>query len=245
MRFNKYGTHVIIAPHVDDEVIGCYSLLKSGAVEKVIYITDFDELTFERKAEAVAAGEMFSFTPVFCSMAEIENHVNTSSKFHSNIYLPNIADNHPHHKAVNRYVRCNKIFIHNTFNYYSIDMNKYPELLKPEAIEGKMQALKTLYPSQVPLFESDAKYYLFESIVSDEGNYTVDLLTDTPVRRVSVTYDGTTSIAELTSKLYDAILDSRCSTIEEAVALCRTLFPNTKVLNIQAFGISYDWSDNA
>ena len=52
----------ILAPHVDDELIGCFTRLQNRSIDHVIY---FFELTPERKKEAKAAAEHFGFIPIF------------------------------------------------------------------------------------------------------------------------------------------------------------------------------------
>lgn len=236
-----HSNQIVIAPHVDDEVIGCYSLLASGNIEKVIYITDFQEVTEERKSEAYSASKMFGFIPVFCTLASIRDHI----RLNSTLYIPNIGDSHPHHKAVSKYIRSSSILSSSDFMYYSIDMNKSPNLLSPEDRVSKLNALQKLYPSQAALFESDAKYYLFESIIPEDGSYTVDLLTPTSVDRVTITYDGT-PVEELTKKLHEALVELCSDKFEDIVKLCHILFPETNVLNIYCRnGLSYTWSSNA
>ena len=34
--------NIILAPHVDDEVIGCYQLLVKGEIDKIVYFYDLD-----------------------------------------------------------------------------------------------------------------------------------------------------------------------------------------------------------
>lgn len=241
LMYERPKNQMIIAPHVDDEVIGCYSLLAAGNIEKVIYITDFEELTTDREAEALAASKMFGFTPIFCTLDTVHHH----TRLNSVLYIPNINDNHPHHKAVNKYIRSRRGFGGSDLIYYSIDMNRSPTLLSPEDRASKLNALQKLYPSQSALFESDAKYYLFESIEPEDGHYTVDLHTTTSVERVTITYDGR-PIDELTEELHAAILGLRPTKFEDVVRLCHVLYPNTKVLNIRYYnGLNYTWSSNA
>jgi len=139
----------ILSPHVDDEVIGCFRLLENGEVEKVHY---FFELTIERRTEAMASARFFNFTPVF--------HENSFPKFDSNIHIliPNINDNHIHHKILNRKYRA-----HPLVTFYSVDMNVNFDVLAPKEQNKKQYCLKTLFPTQKQLFDKDEKYWLFES----------------------------------------------------------------------------------
>ena len=157
--------NVIIAPHVDDEVIGCYELLAANSIDKVIYITDFGEVTEPRKLEALACADRFKFKAIFCSLSEVNQHLLRNC----NVYVPSIKDLHPHHKHVN-------VFIHQmpcrpkvNLQFYSVEMNFAPRLLDEDVRTAKLDALTTLFPSQAALFNSDAKYWLFESIRDIDG----------------------------------------------------------------------------
>lgn len=142
---------IILAPHVDDEVIGCYRLLAQGIVSDVVY---FEDLTPERIEEAWAAADYFGFNPHF-GASELNTLPDRDSK---TFYAPNVSDLHPHHKYVNVMA---KRLLHS--RYYSVDMNVPFDVLTEEEQEGKKQALLTLYPSQRKLLESNDAYHLFES----------------------------------------------------------------------------------
>ena len=157
--------NIIIAPHVDDEVIGCYELLAANSIDKVIYITDFGEVTGPRKLEALKCAVRFKFKAIFCTLADIDQHLVPNC----NVYVPSIKDLHPHHKLVNLFVHrlpCrSKLYM----KFYSVEMNFAPRLLDENVREAKLDALTTLFPSQAALFNSDAKYWLFESIRGMDG----------------------------------------------------------------------------
>lgn len=143
---------VILAPHVDDEVIGCYRLLEAGRVSDVFY---FYDLTNARKEEALRVADYFGFTAHF-----------ESSDFPTDkiFYVPNIADQHPHHKELNIYSRslsCQK-------RYYSIDMNVKFDVLPVHVMASKLAVLHEFYPSQRKLFDKDDKYHLFESDLASD-----------------------------------------------------------------------------
>ena len=147
---------VILAPHVDDELIGCYSVLNQQQDIQVIY---FYELDAVRKAEALNASVFFNFAASFDGY----NAVIDSDAI---VYAPNIADTHPHHKAVNRYAKS----LSNEKIYYSVDMNRdYSVLCEYDQI-AKLSLLNDLYPSQAKLFDSDAKYHLFEDNAQDDSS---------------------------------------------------------------------------
>jgi len=141
----------IIAPHVDDEAIGCWSYLAAGRVTEVIYLF---ELTATRRAEAQAAAREFGFNPVFSTGTLPE--VRTDAF----VLLPSITDSHPHHQQANRHYRN----LPNAKQFYQVDMQAGKTVLGGGAAGLKKQALDRLYPSQKALWATDASYYLFENI---------------------------------------------------------------------------------
>ena len=150
MPTTQAKNNVIFAPHIDDEMIGCWRLLNEKSVSRVYY---FNDLTAQRRCEAIDVGQYYDFEPIFVfpnTVIELE--------WEDILWLPNIKDAHPHHKAVN--YRGKKY--PNRKSYYSIDMNvEFDVLTETEQIK-KREAL-SMYPSQSKLLESDDKYWLFES----------------------------------------------------------------------------------
>ncbi len=154
---------VIFAPHIDDELIGCYTYLMSGLVRTVYY---FFDVTQERIQEA-------------CNLQhklKVEYNINYDIKFTAipniieldkddTILVPNINDTHPQHKLVNLYAKKN---YKNKKLYYSIDMNVRKKVLLQYQRDIKKELLKS-YPSQQNLLESDDKYFLFESVLKTDS----------------------------------------------------------------------------
>jgi hypothetical protein len=143
--------YVILAPHVDDEVIGCYSLLQRGLVTDVYY---FFDLTPERQKEAQKCAELFSFNPHFDgSVGKIP-----ADRI---VMVPNVHDNHTQHREI--FYLAQKI--QNEKRYYSVDMNNSPDVLNRAMAANKKDVLSMLFPSQSKLLE-DEKYHLFEQLTS-------------------------------------------------------------------------------
>ena len=140
---------VILAPHVDDELIGCFRQLSRGVVNDVFYFFDLDT---ERKIEAERTAQAFGFTPHFKFEEKLLDK-------NATLYVPNIADWHPDHKAVNYLAKS----LPNPKRYYSVDMNTIFDLLSPAMQSFKKRMLLELYPSQEKLLGSNDKYFLFES----------------------------------------------------------------------------------
>lgn len=147
---------VIFAPHIDDELIGCYPYLSARLVSHVYY---FYELTPDRVIEALNCADRFEFIPVF-----MESDTEITLQKDTTILAPSIYDLHPDHKKVNRLART----FNNQKKYYSVDMNNGFEVLPPDAQANKKSALFALYPSQHALFANE-KYYLFQHFKDDES----------------------------------------------------------------------------
>ena len=151
--------YIIFAPHVDDEMIGCWTLIRDKLVQTVYYFNDLDE---SRKEEAITASKAFDFEVNFDKdYPKIDEDMI--------LLVPNIRDAHPHHKIVNYRVRT--LYPKNKKQYYSIDMNHKIMLL--DDYTDKLDALLKYYPSQSVLL-NDGKYFLFESIQdTDVSRYTL------------------------------------------------------------------------
>jgi len=153
---------VIFAPHVDDEMIGCWSLLTSFQVSEVCY---FFELTSERRTEAQYVANSYGFKATFVDESE---HEKLKFPVGTTILVPNINDNHVDHKYINRLAKT--CYAQNyDIEYYSVDMNTKHVVLSNEQRKLKENDLKRFYLSQLPLFANE-KYFLFESIVKDDSN---------------------------------------------------------------------------
>lgn len=140
--------NVILAPHVDDELIGCFRILEEKTVSDVYY---FYDLTNERKEEALYCASKYGFNAHFLWMNDIP--------VDKTVYVPNIHDTHPHHKTVNYISRS----LPNKKRYYSVDMNVPFDVLNTNDQEIKLNELLDTFPSQKKLILKDEKYSLFES----------------------------------------------------------------------------------
>lgn len=148
--------NVILAPHVDDEMIGCWSLFANGQVSYVVY---FEDLTAERKEEAKHMQQIMGVKHI--SFEGFDFIVEPDMM----LYVPNIADAHPSHKMVNHWAKKHN----NPKKYYSVDMNVPFVVLDDIDQKDKRGMLTLCYPSQSKLFEND-KYWLFESIMDDDSD---------------------------------------------------------------------------
>lgn len=143
-------TTVILAPHIDDEIIGCWSVMNEPLLQ-VIY---FYEVDATRRAEAENAGRALGFTPHFVLPPKIVNEMLDKA---TKVYVPSRWDHHEHHRQINQAYR------EKATHFYSVDMVNARTLPQQE-MKAKYSALSTYYRSQQSLWTYDAKYYLFESI---------------------------------------------------------------------------------
>lgn len=131
--------HIIFAPHLDDEILGCYSILSQ--IDLIVYFTrDYRE-------ELIKTNDKYIYHEDFNPNSIIPSDT---------IYLPSKFDYHPMHTMVRKFghtLVCNKM-------YYSIEMN-VPWLEEELDPKGKQQAFNTLYPNED--MHND-KYFLFKSI---------------------------------------------------------------------------------
>jgi len=146
----------IIAPHPDDEIIGCFSLIKKNEIGKILYLNSEKE----RMSLARKFCKDFGIPCKFIS----ENSLMSYKFSDKEIYLiPYIVDRHPLHRLVNIIVSLKA----RNKGYYTTDMNsEFIHELKDSSQE-KRQMLDKYYPDQKSLWDSDWKYFLFEGIVYD------------------------------------------------------------------------------
>lgn len=148
--------NVILAPHPDDELIGCFSELEQYSVRKVIFFFDCTDV---RKKEIDQCAAHYGFEVQYASPSETLDLESSDI-----VFAPNINDSHPQHKLVNRLAKK----LPNKKKYYSVDMNGKYQVLSPSNRTKKKHFLDKFYPSQKQLL-SNEKYHLFESIVDDDS----------------------------------------------------------------------------
>ena len=149
----EHKGHVIIAPHPDDEIIGCYEILvKENPV--IIYVGDIEN---ERREEAL----------------KLKNYTNISMQLFLNsvpppflndkvtLYFPDPStETHPKHRmwgAIGEQILRQGINV----IFYTINMN-VPYIHNVKEWKKKLELLDKVYPSQKDLWKFDKKYVLFE-----------------------------------------------------------------------------------
>ena len=148
--------YILICPHPDDELIGAFSLIKKGLIDKVVYI-DPPPARYER---AIRVGKESGFIVEKSEFKDFYAYLE-SNPSHT-FLVPDSADNHLLHQAINLVARQSICCL----GYYSTDMNTgYTRELRKEDKKQKLAALNKFYPDQKSLWVNDWKYWLFEGVV--------------------------------------------------------------------------------
>jgi len=145
---------IIIAPHCDDEIIGCFSLLENPKIKPVIIYTEDCEKF--RQEEASKIKEHFSIRgQLYCKSIppQFINHENT-------FYFPGPDEIHPAHR---KQAAIGEELARKGYNviFYTTNMN-VPYIREVKEATNKKVALDTIYGSQYKLWKYEHKFFLFE-----------------------------------------------------------------------------------
>lgn len=147
--------HIIIAPHGDDEIIGCYEILIRHEVDLVVFPTNNQAAI----KESVDSQKRFGFNVnLFSNLSDLQSWADLAKKNGGLLFLPDpIHEYHPEHRkwgGLGRHLRGDIV-------YYTTNMNA-PYMHECKHAEGKRSALYQCYPEKSSLWEYDHKYFLFE-----------------------------------------------------------------------------------
>ncbi len=145
--------YVIIAPHADDEIIGCYEFLLSGLVESVLFNTRQGEV------EAIPSSEHFGFRiGSIDELADLALNENLILLFPDHTY-----ETHPDHRKLGSLGediwRAGQAVI-----FYSTNMLS-PYIHEASSPLNKRHCLNMLYTNKSTLWQYDNKYFLFEGYI--------------------------------------------------------------------------------
>lgn len=132
---------IILAPHLDDEVIGCYSIWST--LDRIYYFHQ------DYRANTLPDGR---YMPWGSGTADTISEQDT-------VYLPSKYDMHPLHRRV----RCIGLSLPGKKFFYNVEMN-VPWLQEENNPKGKRRFFKNLYPLEYETINKSDKYFLFKSI---------------------------------------------------------------------------------
>jgi hypothetical protein len=140
---------LIIAPHADDEIIGCFEVLQAGGEVIVAFPTSVV------LREASQSAEFFGFSRML-----LHNLGNIDLKQYT-IFIPDAYfELHPLHRELGGKVHEFRRLGLNVV-CYSTNMNA-PYIREVQDVVAKQRALTSCYPEKSSLWAYDHKYFLFE-----------------------------------------------------------------------------------
>lgn len=146
---------VIIAPHCDDEIIGCFEVLNNEYNRPLIIYTE--TTTVERRLEAKKLAEVFSIGEQWFNPSIPTRYM----KFENVFYFPGHDELHPAHR---QQAAIGELMARRGYNviFYSTNMN-VPYIKEVKNPEAKKEALEIVYPGQSDLWKYEHKFFLFEA----------------------------------------------------------------------------------
>lgn len=151
--------HVIVAPHGDDEIIGCHSVLESGTVDIVAFPESSGVLESD---EAKKSSDLFGFQVyMFTSTSNLEDLAGQCLEKGGLIFFPDfVYEFHPDHRFFGAmgYQLLGLGF--GNIIFYSTNMNA--PYIREVSAEVKKEALNKCYSGKSDLWKYDHKYFLFE-----------------------------------------------------------------------------------
>jgi len=146
---------VIISPHFDDEIIGCFEVITNPLIKPIILYMQDDE---ERKKESLKLKNELDNIQIQLFQKNIPS---TFINPNNVLYFPDpIFEFHPSHR---KWGAIGEDYLRQGLNvvFYSINMQA-PYIHKIKETNEKEDLLNKIYPSQKDLWKIDKKYVLFE-----------------------------------------------------------------------------------
>jgi hypothetical protein len=144
--------HIIIAPHADDEIIGCHQIFLTNVVETVIFGTP------EAVEEAKLASQVLGF-----ERKCFQNDKITFEKEYVYLFPDPTYEIHPIHRRLGT---LGEKILRDGFDviFYNTNMTA-PYIFEVPSPDIKRDKLNMLYPLKKALWEFEHKYFLFEGYV--------------------------------------------------------------------------------
>lgn len=146
---------VIIAPHADDEIIGCFSVINDPDIRAHILFTEDIDKQRQDEVEKIRNFIDIKSYLFVSSIPQVFLNKDTTLYFPDPVY-----EIHPAHRkqgAVGESLARQGLKV----IFYSTNMNA-PYIREVEDPNMKKEMLNSIYPSQMDLWKYDHKYFLFE-----------------------------------------------------------------------------------
>jgi LmbE family N-acetylglucosaminyl deacetylase len=160
---------MILCPHPDDEIIGCFSVLEDIKIldEMVSGVVFVDPLDNIRRKEAKKSAKTFTFIDYYLEGNFLELYDILDNSNPKIVFTPDLKDKHPLHKLTTRTILLLQKKYKYQIIYYSTDMNTdHLQELPRNNRHNKLKWLNEIYPSQKSLWEHEHKFFLFESYLT-------------------------------------------------------------------------------
>jgi hypothetical protein len=150
--------HIIVTPHPDDEIIGCFDILNNSKNNVIIVYVD-DNINKQRKEETKKVAELFESVKAQIFVNQVPQHLLADDPV---IHYPDpIYENHFLHRLQGNIGEQMVRYLNQDIVFYSTNMTA-PYTYEIDNPEDKKKYLDEIYPSQKSLWEYDHKYFLFE-----------------------------------------------------------------------------------
>ena len=144
---------IIVAPHADDEVIGCFTLLRANAVDTIVFGTE--GVMKEFNIAILKADIRFD---VKCNY--LDNYPFVASINKVFLFPDPTYETHPEHRRIGmlgeEILRAGGNVV-----FYTVNMSA-PYIFEVVEPLIKRKCLDSLYPNKKSLWEYDHRYFLFE-----------------------------------------------------------------------------------
>lgn len=157
---------IIVAPHADDEIIGCYEVIQKAFLTEVSVHLLFpnekhvnEQKFYEEKSCLFPPQCSWVLGKEYCNYY-LESYSVIDSKDNQLFFPDPVCEIHPEHR---KYGHEGEKLLRQGANvyFYSVNMQA-PYIREVKNPEGKKEMLNRIYPEKADLWKYDYKYFLFE-----------------------------------------------------------------------------------